>query len=84
MSSGSRKYVSRAGDKLAAALEAFRLDVRGMICADFGANVGGFTDCLLACGASKVYAVDTGYGELAWKLRTDPRGEVMERTNALY
>lgn len=78
------KFVSRAGEKLDAALEAFGLDVRGFVCADFGCNVGGFTDCLLQRGAAKVYAVDTGYGELAWKLRKDPRVVVMERTNALY
>jgi 23S rRNA (cytidine1920-2'-O)/16S rRNA (cytidine1409-2'-O)-methyltransferase len=78
------KFVSRAGEKLDAALEAFGLDVRGWVCADFGCNVGGFTDCLLRRGAAKVYAIDTGYGELAWKLRKDPRVVVMERTNALY
>lgn len=78
------RFVSRAGEKLDAALEAFALDVRGRVCADFGCNVGGFTDCLLQRGAAKVYAIDTGYGELAWKLRKDPRVVVMERTNALY
>jgi 23S rRNA (cytidine1920-2'-O)/16S rRNA (cytidine1409-2'-O)-methyltransferase len=78
------RFVSRAGEKLDAALDAFGLDVRGMVCADFGCNVGGFTDCLLSRGASKVYAVDTGYGGLAWKLRRDPRVVVMERANALY
>ncbi len=77
-------FASRAGEKLDAALDAFGLDVRGMVCADFGCNVGGFTDCLLRRGARKVYAVDTGYGELAWKLRTDARVVVLERTNALY
>ncbi|HET6430285.1 MAG TPA: SAM-dependent methyltransferase [Phycisphaerae bacterium] len=77
-------YVSRGGLKLRAALDAFHLRPDGWVCADFGANVGGFTDCLLAAGARRVYAVDTGYGELAWKLRTDPRVVVMERTNALY
>lgn len=80
----TRTFVSRAGEKLDAALEAFGLDVRGWTCADFGCNVGGFTDCLLQRGASRVYAIDTGYGELAWKLRKDPRVVVMERTNALY
>lgn len=79
-----RKYVSRAGDKMAAALKAFDLDVTGMVCADFGCNVGGFTDCLLRNGAAKVYAIDTGYGELAWTLRKDDRVVVMERTNALH
>jgi len=78
------QYVSRAGAKLAAAMQAFGLDVAGAKCADFGCNVGGFTDCLLAGGAAKVYAIDTGYGQLAWKLRKDRRVVVMERTNALY
>jgi len=78
------QFLSRAGQKLDAALDAFGLDVAGLICADFGCNVGGFTDCLLQRGAGKVYAVDTGYGELAWKLRKDSRVVVMERTNALY
>ena len=77
-------FVSRAGDKLQGALEAFGVDVSRCVCADFGCNVGGFTDCLLQHGAAKVYAIDTGYGELAWKLRKDPRVVVMERTNALY
>lgn len=84
MAEETAQYVSRAGLKLHAALEGFCLDVRGRICADFGCNVGGFTDCLLRRGAQRVYAVDTGYGELAWKLRNDPRVTVMERTNALY
>lgn len=70
--------------KLAAALEAFGLAPAGWVCADLGCNVGGFTDCLLQRGASKVYAVDTGYGTLAWKLRTDARVVAMERTNALH
>ncbi len=77
-------FVSRGGLKLAAALDAFRLDVTGMTCADLGCNVGGFTDCLLQRGAAKVYAVDTGYGQLAWKLRNDERVVVMERTNAMH
>ena len=80
----SPKYVSRGGLKLDAAIDAFGVDCTGLICADFGCNVGGFTDCLLSRGAEKVYAVDTGYGTLAWKLRKDPRVEVMERTNALH
>ncbi len=79
-----RPFASRAGQKLDAALEAFGLDVDGWECADFGANVGGFTDCLLRRGARAVYAVDTGYGDLAWTLRNDPRVVVMERTNALH
>ncbi len=78
------EFVGRGGRKLNAAIEAFGLDVTGTPCADFGCNVGGFTDCLLQHGARKVYAVDTGYGELAWKLRKDPRVVVMERTNALH
>lgn len=82
--SNPNRFVSRAGLKLQAALDAFEIDVRGMTCADFGCNVGGFTDCLLQNGAAKVYAIDTGYGELAWKLRKDSRVVVMERTNALY
>jgi 23S rRNA (cytidine1920-2'-O)/16S rRNA (cytidine1409-2'-O)-methyltransferase len=77
-------YVSRGGLKLAAALDAFALDAAGMVCADLGCNVGGFTDCLLQRGAAKVYAVDTGYGSLAWKLRQDPRVVVLERSNALH
>ena len=84
MTADSREFVSRAGEKLQAALNAFCLDVRGLDCADFGCNVGGFTDCLLRRGAARVVAVDTGYGELAWKLRTDARVEVMERTTALH
>jgi 23S rRNA (cytidine1920-2'-O)/16S rRNA (cytidine1409-2'-O)-methyltransferase len=78
------QYVSRAGEKLAAALDAFALDPEGKVCADFGCNIGGFTDCLLQRGAARVYAVDTGYGALAWRLRNDPRVTVLERTNALY
>ncbi len=70
--------------KLAAALDAVGLSVAGMVCADLGCNVGGFTDCLLRRGAARVVAVDTGYGALAWKLRTDERVVVMERTNALH
>lgn len=80
----SAKYVGRAGRKLESALAAFGLDVTGLCCADFGCNVGGFTDCLLQHGAARVYAVDTGYGTLAWKLRTSERVVVMERTNALH
>jgi 23S rRNA (cytidine1920-2'-O)/16S rRNA (cytidine1409-2'-O)-methyltransferase len=78
------KYVSRGGKKLAAALEAFDVDVSGKICADVGASTGGFTDCLLGQGAEKVYAIDVGYGLLHWKLRNDSRVVVMERTNARY
>lgn len=77
-------YVSRGGLKLATALDAFGLNVTGLVCADLGCNVGGFTDCLLQRGAAKVFAVDTGYGAFAWKLRQDPRVVVRERTNALH
>jgi len=77
-------YVSRAGLKLEAALRHFCIDPAGWVCADLGSNVGGFVDCLLRQGAAKVYAVDTAYGELAWKLRRDPRVVVRERTNALH
>jgi 23S rRNA (cytidine1920-2'-O)/16S rRNA (cytidine1409-2'-O)-methyltransferase len=77
-------FVSRAGQKLDHALATFGLDVRGWVCADLGANAGGFVDCLLQRGAAKVYAVDTGYGMLEYKLRKDPRVIVMERTNAMH
>lgn len=75
------RFVSRGGLKLEAALEAFGLDVGGLIAVDVGASTGGFTDCLLQRGAARVYAVDVGYGQIAWKLRADPRVVVMERTN---
>ncbi len=76
-------FVSRGGEKLAAALAPFGLeDLRDLVCADIGASTGGFTDCLLKHGAAHVFAVDVGYGELHWKLRNDPRVSVMERTNA--
>ncbi len=78
------RFVSRGGEKLDAALEAFSLDVRGLTCADVGASTGGFTDCLLQCGAAKVYAIDVGKGILHWKLRNDPRVVVMEETNARF
>ncbi len=84
MSSEPCPYVSRGGLKLQAALDAFGLEVAGRCCADLGCNAGGFTDCLLQRGAARVFAVDTGYGALAWKLRQDPRVVVMERTNALH
>ncbi len=70
--------------KLEHALREFKVDVTGLICADFGCHVGGFTDCLLQHGAAKVYAIDTGYGVLDYCLRTDPRVAVMERTNVLH
>jgi 23S rRNA (cytidine1920-2'-O)/16S rRNA (cytidine1409-2'-O)-methyltransferase len=74
-------FVSRGGLKLAAALAATGISVEGLACMDVGASTGGFTDCLLQHGASHVYAVDVGYGQLAWKLRKDPRVSVIERTN---
>lgn len=79
------RYVSRGGEKLAAALAAFGLDdLAGRVCADVGASTGGFTDCLLQHGAARVYAIDVGYGQLDWKLRQDQRVTSMERTNARY
>jgi 23S rRNA (cytidine1920-2'-O)/16S rRNA (cytidine1409-2'-O)-methyltransferase len=78
------QFVSRAGLKLAGALDQFSVDPAGMVCGDLGSNVGGFTDCLLKRGAAKVYAVDTGYGVLDYKLRKDPRVVVMERVNAMH
>ncbi|NOZ27153.1 MAG: TlyA family RNA methyltransferase [Chloroflexi bacterium] len=77
-------YVSRGGIKLAAALDAFHIVPKGWVCADVGASTGGFTDCLLQRGAARVYAIDVGYGQLAWSLRNDPRVVVLERTNARY
>jgi 23S rRNA (cytidine1920-2'-O)/16S rRNA (cytidine1409-2'-O)-methyltransferase len=77
-------FVSRAGEKLDHALTTFEFDVSGLTCADLGSNVGGFVDCLLQRGATKVYAVETGYGVVDWKLRKDPRVVVMERTNAMH
>ena len=78
------RFVSRGGEKLAGALEAYTIDVNGLVCADVGASTGGFTDCLLQHGAAKVYAIDVGKGILHWKLRNDPRVVVMEETNARY
>jgi 23S rRNA (cytidine1920-2'-O)/16S rRNA (cytidine1409-2'-O)-methyltransferase len=77
-------YVSRGGLKLAGALDAFALDPSDAVCADVGASTGGFTDVLLQRGAARVYAIDVGYGQLAWKLRQDERVVVMERTNARH
>lgn len=78
-------FVSRGGEKLYAALQAFGLlDLSGRVCVDVGASTGGFTDCMLQAGAERVYAVDVGYGVLHWKLRNDPRVIVMERQNARY
>lgn len=81
---GDLPYVSRGGLKLEAALTATRLDCTGLICLDVGASTGGFTDCLLQHGAARVFAVDVGYGQLAWSLRTDERVVVIERTNIRY
>lgn len=78
------RYVSRGGEKLEAALHTFGLDVTSRVAADVGASTGGFTDCLLQHGATRVYAIDVGYGQLDYRLRTDPRVVVMERTNARY
>ena len=77
-------YVSRGGLKLEKALRDFGVDPTGFVCSDSGCSTGGFTDCLLQQGASKVYAIDVGYGELNWKIRNDPRVVVMERTNIRY
>lgn len=77
-------YVSRGGYKLEKAMNSFPIDLTGKICMDVGASTGGFTDCMLQNGAIKVYSVDVGYGQLAWKLRIDPRVVCMERTNIRY
>ena len=77
-------YVSRGGLKLEKALRDFGVDPTGYVCSDSGASTGGFTDCLLQKGASKVFAIDVGYGQLDWKIRSDPRVVVMERTNIRY
>ena len=77
-------YVSRGGLKLEKALRDFGVKPEGFVCSDSGASTGGFTDCLLQQGASKVFAIDVGYGELNWKIRNDPRVVVMERTNIRY
>jgi 23S rRNA (cytidine1920-2'-O)/16S rRNA (cytidine1409-2'-O)-methyltransferase len=77
-------YVSRGGPKLEGALQAFQVDPRGKVAMDIGASTGGFTDCLLQKGAKKVYAVDVGYGQLAWRLRQDPRVVNLERRNIRY
>ena len=82
--SGSCPYVSRGGLKLEKALRDFGVDPTGYVCSDSGASTGGFTDCLLQQGASKVFAIDVGYGQLDWKIRSDPRVVVMERTNVRY
>jgi 23S rRNA (cytidine1920-2'-O)/16S rRNA (cytidine1409-2'-O)-methyltransferase len=81
---GAPLYVGRGGIKLEGALEQFGLDVHGMTALDIGASTGGFTDCLLQRGARKVYAIDVGHGQLAWKIRNDPRVEVREKLNARF
>lgn len=77
-------FVSRGGLKLRHALDAFHIDPAGCTCADLGCSTGGFTDCLLQAGAARVYSVDTAYGQFAWKLRTDDRVTLLERSNALH
>jgi len=81
---GELPYVSRGGLKLEAAINFFNIDVNNKIIMDVGSSTGGFTDCLLKKGATKVYCIDVGYGQLAWSLRKDPRVVVMERTNIRY
>ncbi len=81
---GGLPYVSRGGRKLEKALDTFGMDVNGLFCMDVGASTGGFTDCMLQRGAAKVYAVDVGYGQFAWKLRQDDRVVCMEKTNIRY
>ncbi len=78
------QYVSRGGLKLEKAMASFPISLTGAVCGDIGASTGGFTDCMLQNGAGKVYAVDVGYGQLAWKLRSDERVVCLERTNARY
>ncbi len=78
------KYVGRGGLKLEGALDTFQVDPHSKTCADVGASTGGFTDCLLQRGASRVYAIDVGYGQIAWKLRNDPRVVVMDRVNVRH
>jgi 23S rRNA (cytidine1920-2'-O)/16S rRNA (cytidine1409-2'-O)-methyltransferase len=80
----AQKYVSRGGLKLEAALEGFGIGVEGRVCIDVGTSTGGFTDCLLQRGAARVHAVDTGAGQIHWKLRTDPRISLHENVNARY
>ena len=81
---GGAEFVSRGGKKLKKAVEVFGLSLQNKVCMDIGASTGGFTDCMLQNGAKKVYAVDVGYGQLAWKLRSDPRVVNLERTNIRY
>lgn len=81
---GGQEFVSRGGHKLKKAVSSFGLDLSGLSCADIGASTGGFTDCMLQNGAAKVCCIDVGYGQLAWKLRSDPRVTNFERTNIRY
>lgn len=81
---GGEEFVSRGGKKLARAIEVFGIRLAGLVCADIGASTGGFTDCMLQNGAARVYAIDVGYGQLAWKLREDKRVVNIERTNIRY
>ena len=78
------RYVSRGGLKLEKALSSFPIDLKGRVCMDIGASTGGFTDCMLQNGAARVYSIDVGYGQLDWKLRSDPRVVCMEKTNFRY
>src|SRR5581483_11896851 len=78
------RFVSRGGEKLAHALDRFAIGIQDRVCADIGASTGGFTDCLLQRGARRIFAIDVGYGQLHWKLRTDEHVLVLERTNARY
>lgn len=82
--SNGKSFVSRGGKKIEKALGHFQIDPAGLVCMDIGASTGGFTDCLLQRGATKVYSIDVGYGQLAWSLRQDPRVKCMERTNIRY
>lgn len=84
VASSEKQWVSRGAYKLLKAVDCFGLDAKDKVCIDIGASTGGFTDVLLSLGAKRVYAVDVGYGQLAWKLRSDPRVVVMERTNARF
>jgi 23S rRNA (cytidine1920-2'-O)/16S rRNA (cytidine1409-2'-O)-methyltransferase len=81
---GGAIYVSRGGYKLQEAIKAFGIDVKDRVCLDIGSSTGGFSDCMLQFGAGKVYAIDTGYGQLDWKVRTNPKVEVVERMNVRY
>jgi 23S rRNA (cytidine1920-2'-O)/16S rRNA (cytidine1409-2'-O)-methyltransferase len=80
----SKPFVSRGGEKLEAALDSGSIDPQGLVCLDVGCSTGGFTDCLLQRGATRVYAVDVGYGQFDWRLRQDPRVVLIERTNIRY